>query len=96
MEVDNALSGCPGVGDHATIGMPDLRMGERICTFLVPTQDERPTIKSVTDYLAGAGVPKRIWPEHLEFIDEIPYTPTGKVQRYKLMEELLRRLKKEA
>ena len=50
----------------------------------------------MTDYLAGAGVPKRIWPEHLEFIDEIPYTPTGKVQRYKLMEELLRRLKKEA
>ncbi|MCI1479953.1 MAG: medium-chain fatty-acid--CoA ligase [Eggerthellaceae bacterium] len=96
VEVDNALSGCPGVGDHATIGMPDLRMGERICTFLVPTQDARPTIKSVTDYLAGAGVPKRIWPEHLEFIDEIPYTPTGKVQRYKLMEELLRRLKKEA
>ena len=96
VEVDNALSGCPGVGDHATIGMPDLRMGERICTFMVPQGTDRPTIASVTAYLADAGIPKRIWPEHLEFINEIPYTPTGKVQRYKLMEELLRRLKKEA
>lgn len=92
-EIDAHLAGCPGIGDHATIGMPDERMGERICTFAV-AQGERPTLAQVTAYLDANGVQKRLWPERLEFIDQIPHTSTGKVQRYVLAEELLRRLAK--
>ena len=35
-EIDDNLVGCPGVGESATIGMPDDRLGERICTFVAP------------------------------------------------------------
>lgn len=93
-EVDNNLNGCPGVGPHATIGMPDDRLGERICTFIVPEDEENlPTLNSIAAYLDSIGVAKRLRPEHLEFIDEIPMTESGKVKRHQLADELDRRLK---
>ena len=73
-EIDDNLVGCPGVGESATIGMPDDRLGERICTFVAPLGNALPTLESVTAYLEGAGVPKRLWPERIEIIDEIPKT----------------------
>ncbi len=91
-EVDDGVSGCPGIGAHATIGMPDERLGERICTFAVPSSDERPGIPEIQEYLRGKGVPKRLWPERIEYIDAIPYTKTGKIKRYKLIQELERRM----
>lgn len=94
-EIDERIAGCPGIGDHATIGMPDERLGERICTFAVPC-GEPTTHEQVIAYLASRGVPKRFWPERLEFIGRIPHTATGKVKRYELAKELLLRMSKEA
>lgn len=91
-EVDNNLEGCPGIGDHATIGMPDLRLGERICTFVVPTGDHVPTVKEVSEFLASKDVQKRLWPERIEPIDEIPYTLSGKVKRFELTSEIKNRM----
>lgn len=95
-EVDDNLTGCPGVGAHATIGLPDDRLGERICTFIVVDGSEEPTLDSIADYLDSIGVAKRLRPEHIEFIDEIPMTETGKVKRHQLADELDRRLKERA
>ena len=93
-EIDEHLAGCPGLGDHATIGMPDERFGERICTFAVPV-GRPPTLKQVLAYLEKKQVPKRFWPERLEFVDEIPHTETGKVKRYELAKKLLDRMSAE-
>ena len=90
-EIDELLSGCPGIGSLATIGMPDERLGERICTFAVPC-GKRPTLEEVIEYLDSIGVPKKLRPERLEFIDKIPLTATGKVKRYELAKELLLRM----
>lgn len=94
-EIDDNLTGCPGIGEHATVGMPDERLGERICTFAVPIGDRRPELAEVTAYLADKHVAKRLWPERLEWIDEIPFTATGKVKRHLLTEELERRMSAE-
>ena len=91
-EIDDNLVGCPGVGESATIGMPDDRLGERICTFVAPLGDTVPTLESVTAYLEGEGVPKRLWPERFEIIDEIPKTLMGKVRRNVLTDELAARM----
>lgn len=91
-EIDADIVDCPGVGDHATIGMPDVRLGERICTFVVPACDEIPTKESIIAYLQEKHVQKRLWPERVELIDSIPRTPTGKVKRFMLAEELKRRM----
>ncbi|MDO4291339.1 MAG: medium-chain fatty-acid--CoA ligase [Eggerthellaceae bacterium] len=93
-EIDDDLIGCPGIAETATIGMPDERLGERICTFAVPTGDARPSLGEVTAYLAGKHVAKRLWPERIEYIERIPKTPTGKVKRFVLSDELDKRMGK--
>jgi acyl-CoA synthetase len=91
-EIDEALAGCPGISDHATIGMPDERLGERICTFVVPTDGAHPTLPDITRYLSSQHVAKRLFPERIEYIDAIPRTPLGKIKRYALSEEIGKRL----
>lgn len=96
-EVDDNLSGCPGIGDHATVGMPDDRLGERICTFAIPIDGaKRPDIPAIQDYLHAKGVQKRLWPERIEYIEAMPRTKTGKIQRFRLVEELKRRMESDA
>lgn len=91
-EINDYLEGCPGMGDHAIIGMPDDRLGERICAFAVPLPGrEELCLEDVKTYLEGKAVPKRFWPERLELIDRIPHTGSGKVKKYLLQEELKRR-----
>lgn len=91
-EIDDNLTGCPGIGEHATIGMPDERLGERICTFAVATDETRPCLSDLTDFLTEKHVAKRLWPERLEFVNEIPLTATGKVKRHLLAIELEKRM----
>lgn len=92
-EIDENLMGCPGIGDHATIGMPDERLGERICTFAVATGETRPELADITGFLADRHVAKRLWPERIEYIDAIPKTATGKVKRHLLAAELAERMR---
>ena len=37
----------------------------------------------------GAEMPKFMWPKHIRFIDDLPRTPTNKVEKYKLKEKIL-------
>ena len=92
-EINDRLEGCPGMGDHTVIGMPDDRLGERICAFAVPLPGfEHLKLEDVTGWLCRNGVPKRFWPERLELIDRIPHTGSGKVKKYLLKEELEKRM----
>ncbi len=91
-EVDDVVTGCPGIGDHATIGMPDARLGERICLFAVPTGDEHPGVSEIAAYLDSRRVQKRLRPERVEYIDAIPRTESGKVKRNQLFDELASRM----
>lgn len=93
-EINDRLEGCPGVGDHTVIGMPDDRLGERICAFVVPKEGyEGLKLTDVTGWLEENHVPKRFWPERLELIERIPHTGSGKVKKYLLKEELEKRMK---
>lgn len=96
-EVDHAVSGWEDIVDQATIGVPDDRLGERICLFAVPKPGlpHELCLHDLTAYLASKGVSKRLWPERIEAIESIPHTATGKVKRHLLIEELQRRMRKE-
>lgn len=93
-EVDEAVMGWSRICDQATVGMPDERLGERICLFAVRPSEEEGELQlsELTAYLAGKGVAKRIWPERIEVIDEIPRTATGKIKRFELVKEIKRRM----
>ena len=91
-EIEANLMGCPGVESCAVVGMEDPRLGERVCAFIVPKNPARPVTKEeLTAFLEEKKVSKWLWPEHVEYIDALPYTDSGKIQRYRLREELKRR-----
>ena len=80
----------------ALVGMPDARLGERNCCFVVPRPGPPPTLADLTAALAEAGVAKFKWPERLELVEALPLTPTGKVQRPILRERIRQQLDAEA
>ncbi len=96
-DINENLEGCPGVIDHTVIGMPDARLGERICAFVVLSDGtEVLTKEDLILWLQSKKVHKRHWPERVEIIDRIPRTESGKVKKNLLAEELEKRMKREA
>lgn len=93
-EIDNDIEGCPGIIDHAVVGMPDERLGERICVYVVlKSENEQLKLPDMIEYLKSKHIPKRFWPERLEVIDKIPKTATGKVMKFVLQKDLKEKMK---
>jgi non-ribosomal peptide synthetase component E (peptide arylation enzyme) len=83
-EVENLLFAHPKVHGIAIVAMPDPRLSERACAFVVPKPGETPTLRELTAYLDAQGLAKHKFPERLELVTELPMTPSGKVQKYRL------------
>ncbi|MHA6766074.1 AMP-binding protein [Sphingobium ummariense] len=83
IEVETALLGHPCVVDVAVVGMPDERLGERGCAFVVAA-DETFGLAEVKAHLLSIGMAKNYWPEHIELVDALPRTASGKVQKFLL------------
>jgi cyclohexanecarboxylate-CoA ligase len=66
--------------------MPDERLAERACAFVRPKADARLDLRELTRFLAAEGMAKPYWPERLELLTEMPRTPSGKIQKFKLRE----------
>ena len=84
MEVEDVVSQRDGVEMCAVIAYPDAVLGERACIFIQKRADAHITLEDITAALATAGLAKYKWPERLEFVDEIPLTPTRKIIRSEL------------
>jgi non-ribosomal peptide synthetase component E (peptide arylation enzyme) len=95
-DVEDVLLRHPRVQMVAVVGMPDARLGERSCCFVVPRPGPAPTLADLTAVLADAGVAKFKWPERLEVVETLPLTPTGKVQRPILCERIRNQIGAEA
>jgi 3-phosphoshikimate 1-carboxyvinyltransferase len=88
VEIENLLYQHPLVTDVAIVAMPDARLGERACAFIVPAAgSERLDFAGMQRALDKAGVSKYYWPERLEYIDELPRNAVGKVQKNVLREQ---------
>ena len=86
VEVEEALFQHADVKDVAIIGLPDRRLGERACAVIEPMPGHTPTLVDLVAYLDGLGFAKQFWPERLELVRELPRTPVGKVQKFRLQE----------
>lgn len=83
VEIENILFPHPKVANVAVVGMPDPRLGERVCAFIVPKGDP-PSLDEVKAWMAQAGAAKPKWPERIEVVTEFPMTPSGKIQKFRL------------
>lgn len=79
----------------AIVGIPDPRLGERSCLCVVPKPGTPPTLDELLAFL-GDSVAAYKRPERLELFDELPFTPTGKIQRHVLVREVATRLARES
>jgi cyclohexanecarboxylate-CoA ligase len=85
-EVEQLLGDHPGVAEVAIVAMPDARLGERACAFVVLRRVAGLDFERMQHYLDACQVAKHYWPERLEIVAELPRTPSGKVQKYLLRE----------
>jgi cyclohexanecarboxylate-CoA ligase len=86
VEIEGLLYKHPGVQDVAIVAMPDERLGERACAFVAPRPGAELSLQDVVDYLDRQHVAKSYLPEHLEVVTEMPRTPSGKIQKFRLRE----------
>jgi 2,3-dihydroxybenzoate-AMP ligase len=82
-EVEGLLLKHPAVAEAAVVAMPDARLGERACAFVVATDDPI-TLDDVREHLAALGVAKFKWPERLEWVTKLPRSNVGKLDKQSL------------
>jgi acyl-CoA synthetase len=88
-EVEELLVRMPGVAEVAVVAAPDARLGEVGCAyFRMQTGQTAPGIANVRSFLEGSGLARQKWPEHVRSTEEFPRTPSGKVQKFVLRQEL--------
>lgn len=86
-EVEELLGGHPAVSEVAVAGIPDARTGEKIKAWIVLKKEYvgKVTIEEILDWSINNMTRYKV-PSYLEFIDEIPKNPIGKVLRRVLQE----------
>jgi acyl-CoA synthetase (AMP-forming)/AMP-acid ligase II len=87
-EVEDLLTQLPEIERVAVVGMPDSRLVERACAFVVPRGDAKPTVKTISAYLESCGVATFKWPERVELVTHLPTTASGKIQKFVLEHRL--------
>jgi acyl-CoA synthetase (AMP-forming)/AMP-acid ligase II len=90
-EIEEILYTHPKVLYAAIVGLPDPRLGERNCLCLVPKPGAPPTLDELVAFL-GDSVATYKLPERLELFEQLPFTPTGKIQRHVLVREVTARI----
>jgi cyclohexanecarboxylate-CoA ligase len=85
-EIEQLLHAHPAVEDVAIVAMPDERLGERACAFVVREPGHQFDFQTMVAYLDAQRVTKTYWPERLELVEALPRTASGKIQKYVLRE----------
>lgn len=94
-EVEALLLEHPAIVEAAVVAMPDERLGERACAFVV-ANGAPPTLDEMRAHLAALDVAKFKWPERVEVVAELPRTAVGKLAKNQLRERIRNVLQQEA
>lgn len=85
-EVEGYLQRLDGVANVAVVGAPDPRLMEIAVAFVVLDEGSALTADDVLQHCKGKIASFKI-PKHIFFIDALPMTPTGKIQKHKLRDQ---------
>jgi non-ribosomal peptide synthetase component E (peptide arylation enzyme) len=88
-EIEELLVAFPEVERAAVVGVPDERLGERMCACVVAAAGATvPGLDVVVERLLAAGLAKFKLPEQLVVVDSLPMTASGKVQKHEIVRAL--------
>ncbi|HEX8643538.1 MAG TPA: AMP-binding protein [Allosphingosinicella sp.] len=82
-EVENALYSHPAVQECAVVGVPCEERGQKVKAFVVLAPGFTPDAAGLQDHVKAAIAPYK-YPRDLEFVESLPKTGTGKLQRFAL------------
>ncbi|MFG1932553.1 AMP-binding protein [Mycobacterium sp. NPDC048908] len=90
LEVEEVLLSMPSVAEAVVVATPDERLGEQTAAVLrVRAGHSMPTIDEVREHFRQAGVATQKWPEELHQVDDYPRTASGKVQKFRVRQNVL-------
>jgi len=92
-EIENLLLGHPKIADAAAVAMPDEKLGERMCVYVVPQPDLSVDLEEIKAFMKDQGVAVYKMPERIEIIDAIPRNPVGKIRKNILRDDVRSKLK---
>lgn len=87
IEIENLAVGHPDAAEAAVIGVAHPKWDERPLLVVVIKEGRTPTKQSLLDFLDGK-IAKWWMPDDVVFVDEIPHTATGKIQKSVLRDQL--------
>jgi acyl-CoA synthetase (AMP-forming)/AMP-acid ligase II len=86
IDMENCAVGCPGVQEAAVIGVSHEKWQERPILLIVKRPGANLERQTVLDFLADK-IPKCWMPDDVLFVDDLPHTATGKLQKMKLRQQ---------
>ena len=91
-EIEPVLMRHPAVHEAAVVPLPDERLGERACAALILKGGRQaPTLAELQEFLEREGVAKYMWPESIQVFDEFPRTPSLKVVKRDVVQQIVAR-----
>ncbi|EJM1487150.1 medium-chain fatty-acid--CoA ligase [Escherichia coli] len=92
-EVEDILLQQPKIHDACVVAMPDERLGERSCAYVVLKAPHHSlSLEEVVAFFSRKRVAKYKYPEHIVVIEKLPRTASGKIQKFLLRKDIMRRL----
>ena len=90
IEVESVLLAHEDIAECAVVGLPDENRGMLVCAYIVLKDKEKACdelTKSIQDWFKGVAAPYK-YPREIRYMDTLPKTETGKIQRFKLKTSL--------
>lgn len=92
-EVEDILLQHPKIHDACVVAMSNERLGERSCAYVVLKAPHHSlSLEEVVAFFSRKRVAKYKYPEHIVVIEKLPRTTSGKIQKFLLRKDIMRRL----
>lgn len=92
-EVESYIRTIPNVQDAYVFGVPDERSGEEVCAWIkLANADQKTTQETILEHCKGNIAYFKI-PKYIKFVNSFPINATGKVQKFKMTQQMSEELK---
>jgi len=90
-EIEEFLYRHPKVQDVQVVGLPDKKYGEELCAWVIVKPGQTATEEEIRDFCKGQIAHYKV-PKYIQFVTAFPMTVTGKIQKFKIRDEMKERL----
>jgi len=86
-EIEEFLYRHPKVQDVQVVGLPDRKYGEELCAWIIPKPGQQLGEDEVRDFCKGQIAHYKV-PKYIRFVEAFPMTVTGKIQKFRIREQM--------